>query len=80
VGWTTFFSTVDRTQPRSAHSIGASLRREPVEEIGRHRAGMSCLSDPTDEQWELLDPVFNAPGKRGGKQADDVRGVVDAML
>jgi hypothetical protein len=36
--------------------------------------------DPTDEQWELLDPVFNAPGKRGGKHADDVRGVVDAML
>jgi hypothetical protein len=58
----------------------ASFRREPVEEIGRHRAGMSRLSDPTDEQWELLDPVFNAPGKGGGKHADDVRGVVDAML
>lgn len=41
--------------------------------------GMSYPSDLT-EQWELLEPVFNAPGKRGRKHADDLRGVVDAML
>jgi hypothetical protein len=26
---------------------------------------MSYASDLTDEQWALLEPVFNAPGKRG---------------
>jgi putative transposase len=41
---------------------------------------MSYPSDLTDEQWALLAPVFNAPGKRGRKHADDLRGVVDAML
>ncbi len=41
---------------------------------------MRYPSDLTDEQWELLDPVFNAPGKRGRKHADDLRGVVDAKL
>lgn len=42
--------------------------------------GMSYPSDLTDEQWGLLEPVFNAPGKRGRKHADDLRVVVDAML
>ena len=41
---------------------------------------MSYASDLTDEQWELLEPVFNAAGKRGRKHADDLRRVVDAML
>jgi putative transposase len=41
---------------------------------------MSYPSDLTDSQWELLEPVFNAPGKRGRKHADDLRTVVDAML
>jgi transposase len=41
---------------------------------------MSYPSDLTDEQWELLEPVFNAPGKRGRRHADDLRTVVDAML
>ena len=41
---------------------------------------MSYPSDLTDEQWDLLEPVFNAPGKRGRKHADDLRSVVDAML
>lgn len=41
---------------------------------------MSYPSDLTDQQWELLDPVFNAPGKRGRRHADDLRTVVDAML
>jgi putative transposase len=41
---------------------------------------MSYPSDLTDEQWALLEPVFNAPGKRGRKHADDLRTVVDAML
>ena len=41
---------------------------------------MSYPSDLTDAQWDLLEPVFNAPGKRGRKYADDLRGVVDAML
>jgi putative transposase len=42
--------------------------------------GMSYSSDLTDEQWALLEPVFNAPGKRGPKHAPDLRRVVDAML
>jgi putative transposase len=41
---------------------------------------VSYPSDLTDDQWELLEPVFNAPGKRGRKHADDLRTVVDAML
>ncbi len=41
---------------------------------------MSYPSDLTDEQWALLEPVFNAPGKRGRRHGDDLRGVVDAML
>jgi transposase len=41
---------------------------------------MSYASDLTDEQWALLEPVFNAPGKRGPKHAPDLRRVVDAML
>ena len=28
----------------------------------------------------VLEPVFNAPGRRGRKHADDLRTVVDAML
>jgi hypothetical protein len=41
--------------------------------------GMSYPSD-TDDRWELLEPVFSAPGKRGRKHADDLRTVVNAML
>ncbi len=41
---------------------------------------MPYPSDLTDEQWNLLEEVFNAPGKRGRRHADDLRGVVDAML
>src|SRR5678816_480735 len=41
---------------------------------------MSYPSDLTDDQWALLEPVFNAPGKHGRKHADDLRTVVDAML
>lgn len=41
---------------------------------------MSYASDLTDDQCELLEPVFNAPGKRGPKHADDLRSVVDGML
>ena len=41
---------------------------------------MSYSTDLTDEQWALLAPVFNAPGKRGPKHAPDLRTVVDAML
>jgi transposase len=41
---------------------------------------MSYASDLTDEQWALLEPVFNTPGKRGPKHAPDLRRVVDAML
>jgi hypothetical protein len=40
---------------------------------------MPYSSDLTDEQWELLESVFNAPGKRGREHADDLRSVVDAM-
>jgi transposase len=42
--------------------------------------GMSYPSDLTDGQWALLEPVFNVPGKRGRKHANDLRTVVDAML
>jgi transposase len=41
---------------------------------------MSYPSDLTDDQWGLLEQVFNLPGKRGRKHADDLRTVVDAML
>jgi putative transposase len=40
---------------------------------------MGYASDLTDEQWALLEPVFNAPGKQGPKHAADLRRVVDAM-
>ena len=40
---------------------------------------MAYPSDLTDDQWELLEPVFNTPGKRGRKHAGDLRAVVDAM-
>ena len=42
--------------------------------------GTSYAGDLTDEQWALLEPVFNAPGKRGPEHAPDLRRVVDAML
>ena len=41
---------------------------------------MSYASDLTNDQWEMLEPVFNVPGKRGRKHGDDLRSVVDAML
>jgi transposase len=34
---------------------------------------MSYAGDLTDEQWALLEPVFNAPSKRGPKSAPDLR-------
>jgi putative transposase len=40
---------------------------------------MVYLSDLTDEQSALLEPVFNVPGKRGRKHADDLCTVVDAI-
>jgi hypothetical protein len=46
--------------------------RVPIAQIERVVTvrGMSYPSDLTDDQWELLEPVFNAPGKRGRKHAD----------
>jgi putative transposase len=41
---------------------------------------MPYPSDLTDDQWKLLQPVFNAASERGRKHADDLRSVVDAML
>ncbi|MGN6242795.1 MAG: transposase [Motilibacteraceae bacterium] len=41
---------------------------------------MSYASDLTDEQWALLEPVFNVPGKRGHRHGPDLRRVVDGML
>ena len=41
---------------------------------------MTYASDLSDDQWNLLQPVFNAPSKRGRRHADDLRTVVDAML
>ncbi len=34
---------------------------------------MSYPSDRTDEQWDLVVPVFNAPGKRGRNYAAVLR-------
>lgn len=42
--------------------------------------GMSDPSDQTDVQWDLLEPVFNAPGKRGRKHADDLPILVNPLL
>lgn len=42
--------------------------------------GMTYPSDVTNEQWALLEPVFNPPGKRGPKHGEDLRKVVNAML
>jgi transposase len=42
--------------------------------------GMSYSGDLTDEQWALLEPVFNAPGQRGPKHAPGLPSVVDAKL
>jgi transposase len=42
--------------------------------------GMSYPSDLTDGQWALLEPVFDVPGKRVRKHANDLRTDVDAML
>ena len=36
--------------------------------------------DLTVDQWDLLKSVFNTPGKRGRKHAEDLRTVVDALL
>ncbi len=41
---------------------------------------MSYPSDVTNEQWALLEPVFNPPGKRGPKHGAGLRKVVNAML
>lgn len=41
---------------------------------------MSYPSDVTNEQWALLEPVFNPPGKRGPKHGKGLRKVVNAML
>ena len=41
---------------------------------------MPYPSDRTDEQRDLLEPVPDAPGKRGRRHADDLRSMVDAML
>ena len=40
---------------------------------------MSYPSDLTDEQWALLEPLLNRPGKPGRKHAD-LRAVVDGIL
>ena len=42
--------------------------------------GMAYPSDLTDDQWNVLEPVFNAPSRRVRKHGDDLRSVVDAML
>jgi len=40
-----------------------------VSEVLRH----DDPSDLTDEQWALLEPVFNAPGKPGAQYAVDLQ-------
>jgi transposase len=56
--------------------IGCDCRRG----LGRRRVRHVVLSELTNEQWVLLKPVCNAPGKRGPKHAPDLSSVVDAML
>jgi transposase len=41
---------------------------------------MAYLSDLTDEQWNLLEPLLVISSKRGPKHGSDLRHVVDAML
>jgi putative transposase len=41
---------------------------------------MSYPRNLTDEQWQLVKPVFSVPGKRGRKHDGDLRSVVDAVL
>ena len=41
---------------------------------------MTYPGDLTDEQCELLEPVFNAPDRGVRRHAHDLRSVVDAML
>ncbi len=40
-----------------------------------HRAGMPYPSALTDDQWDLVAPVCNAPSKRGRKHDLEVRRV-----
>jgi len=40
----------------------------------------SYLSDLSDAQWKLLEPLLIRPGKRGPKHGSDLRRVVDAVL
>jgi putative transposase len=68
-------------EPGRAASLGVShlavtARVSPGDTVW----SVSHASDLTNEQWALLEPVFNAPGKRGPKHAPDLRSVVDAML
>lgn len=40
---------------------------------------MPYPSDLTDDQWDLLEPVFNAPSKRGRKHAENLRSVAKSF-
>jgi putative transposase len=68
-----------RTDSRFSRVVSYSAATAVAGSVGTVH-GMSYASDLTDEQWALLEPVFNAPGKRGPKHAPDLRRVVDAML
>ena len=63
----------------SASSLTGCVPIAPTERVVTVR-GMSYPSDLTDDQWDVLEPVFNAPGKRGPTHAPDLRTVVDATL
>lgn len=42
--------------------------------------GMAYPSHLTDDQWDLLEPLFNAPDNRRRRHGDDLRTAMDAML
>lgn len=48
--------------------------------VWSHRVGHVVSTDLTNEQWTLLEPVFNAPGKQGPSHAADLWSAVDEML
>lgn len=65
-----------RSEPTGRIRIGATASAGWASTV----VGMAYRSDLTEEQWALLEPVLNVPGKRGRKHAEDLRTVVDAML
>lgn len=59
---------------------GCVLFGECAQNVDRHHRTVAYLSDLTDAQWKILEPLLLVPSKRGPKHGDDLRHVVNAML